>query len=284
MPETPNVRLTLPGRAENVLVVRQALTGLAGFLVLDAIETNDVNTAATEACNNVVMHAYMGAEGTLEVDAYVLENELWVVVRDHGVGLEAHRRASAARCELGERAEMSAMGGMGLAVIDALAERVEFVEADAGGMEVRMCFALARRAALTPCDAHWEAPASSGTAGGAIAVSLTPGAIVRAILPRVLSALAARAHFSTDRIYDLRLIADALAADAESSAGGGHLAIAVTVAPRRLELRTEPLRAGFAERVVIDGLAPAIERLMDARRVVASPPGEALELVLMDSG
>jgi serine/threonine-protein kinase RsbW len=67
MAEIPNVCLSLPNRPENVLVVRQALTGVAGAIGLDAVETNDLNTAVTEACNNVVMHAYGGDEGPLEV-------------------------------------------------------------------------------------------------------------------------------------------------------------------------------------------------------------------------
>jgi serine/threonine-protein kinase RsbW len=65
MAEIPNVRLSLSNRPENVLVVRQALTGVAGSLGLDAIETNDLNTAVTEACNNVVLHAYEGDPGPM---------------------------------------------------------------------------------------------------------------------------------------------------------------------------------------------------------------------------
>ena len=68
MAGTPNVRLSLSNRAENVLLVRQALSGLAEAVGLDPIALNDVSTAVTEACNNVVLHAYGGGEGPLEVE------------------------------------------------------------------------------------------------------------------------------------------------------------------------------------------------------------------------
>ena len=87
MAEIPNVRLSLPNRPENVLIVRQALTGVAECLGLDAIDTNDINTAVTEACNNVVMHAYADREGPLEVELYTLADAITVVVRDHGEGM-----------------------------------------------------------------------------------------------------------------------------------------------------------------------------------------------------
>jgi serine/threonine-protein kinase RsbW len=279
MPESPNVRLSLPNRPENALVVRQALTGLAGVLTLDAIETNDLNTAVTEACNNVVTHAYRGEEGPLEVDVHVLAGTLAVIVRDHGVGMVERECASPI-----------AGGGMGLAVIDALARRVAFTEPAGGGTEVHMEFALSKPVALEPVgdggpeDGDGTGPVSTELAS-TVVVELAPSALAQAVLPRVLSVFAARAHFSTDRISDVQLVADVLAANARESVDGRHLAVGVTVAPRRLELRIGPLRAGRGESLVVaaaDGLAPVIDRLTDAKRVAPAESGETLELHLVD--
>ena len=52
------VSLRLPARPENVAVVRQALTGLGDAYDLDPELLGDIKTAVTEACNNVVLHAY----------------------------------------------------------------------------------------------------------------------------------------------------------------------------------------------------------------------------------
>jgi serine/threonine-protein kinase RsbW len=295
MPEIANVRLRLPNRPENVLVVRQALTGVAGVLALDAIETNDLNTAVTEACNNVVMHAYEGEEGPMEVDAYVLPDTIAVVVRDRGVGIDP-----------------AAGAGMGLAVIDALAERVAFSQPPGGGTEVRIEFPLSGKKVILEALADGDGdgdgdgrmvhasarPASDGDAqtvappawrrGGsssAIEVELAPSELARAVLPRVLSALAARAHFSTDRISDVQIVADVLAANAGESIDGSHLAVGVTIARRNLELRVGPLRVGRGESVIAaaaDGLAPVIERLTDGKRVAGDGSCETLELRLVD--
>ena len=124
MAETPNVCLSLSNRPENVLVVRQALTGVADSLGLDAIETNDLNTAVTEACNNVVLHAYAGGEGPLEVDVFALADGLAVTVRDRGGGIGL--RPS-------ERHPDDVHGGIGVPVINALSRHAEFKDLDGGG-------------------------------------------------------------------------------------------------------------------------------------------------------
>jgi serine/threonine-protein kinase RsbW len=256
MAEIPNVHLSLPNSAENVLVVRQALSGVAAVLALDAIETNDVNTAVTEACNNVVMHAYGGGDGPLEVDVYALRQLLTVVVRDRGRGIRPpepdheHERAGEGEGE-GELERAGAHTGMGIPVIEALSRRVEFTEPTDGGTRVRMEFDAPTAPALAPIDGddgdddddddgRASAPDGRDPLPGAIELQLAPNAIARAVLPRVLSALAARAYFSTDRIADVQLIADVLAANAEDSIGASQLDVGVRIAPRNLELRVGP--------------------------------------------
>ncbi len=242
MAETPNVHLSLPNNAENVLLVRQALSGVAAVLALDAIETNDLNTAVTEACNNVVMHAYDGEDGPLEVDVYALPDALTVVVRDRGGGIRP-------------REHEYAHTGMGIPVIQALARGVEFAEPLDGGTEVRMEFdapkqpSLARVSCATDSPRTGEPIDGGGRASAAIAHSwlpgtielrLAPNAIARAVLPRVLSAIAARAYFSIDRITDVQVVAAMLAAKAGESIVDDRLDVSVTVAPRNLELRVGP--------------------------------------------
>ncbi len=280
MGEIPNVRLGLHSRAENVLVVRQALSGVAESIGLDAIQSNDLNTAVSEACNNVVVHAYRdgGGEGPLEVDVYVLAeaDAVAVVVRVRGSGMRARR------------AHEDDRAGMGLPVIDALASRVQFTDLPGGGTEVRMEFAAPNAAALEPIAGAEPRPRSPAAGGpsSTVELGLAPSAIACAVLPRVLCALAARAHFSTDRISDVQLVADVLAANAGDSIGASHLQVDVDLAPRRLELRVGPLRAGRGESLLAaaDGLAPVIERLTDATHVARArgEGAETLELRLLD--
>ena len=50
--------ITLPGRPENVAVVRHAVAGLAEQIGMDEPGIADLKTVVTEACMNVVVHAY----------------------------------------------------------------------------------------------------------------------------------------------------------------------------------------------------------------------------------
>jgi len=130
-----------------------------------------------------------------------------------------------------------------------------------------------------------ERPGAGEDGASAVSLRLAPAAVARAVLPRVLSTLAARAHFSTDRISDIQLIADVLAANAGNSVDGAHLCIDVALAPRSLALRLGPLHSGRGESLMAaaaDGLAPVVERLTDGTRVSPGERGETLELQLVD--
>ena len=70
------VEFSLPALAANVPLVRHALAGLAEALEMEPPEVADLKTVVTEACMNVVVHAYDdGERGLLEVDAWP-EDEL----------------------------------------------------------------------------------------------------------------------------------------------------------------------------------------------------------------
>jgi serine/threonine-protein kinase RsbW len=277
MDEPPNVCLTLSNQPDNVLLVRETLSGMAETVGVDGVDLNDIRTAVTEACNNVVLHAYEGDEGPLQVELYVNAETVEVVVRDHGTGIKPHIRSD----------EEAALG-IGLSIIQALAPRVEFKDVDGGGTEVRMEFATPTAQALPwqrrngfqrPRMAHSQLATTTGVAVG-------PDTLARKVLPRVMCVLAARAHFTTDRISDTELVADVLVSEAFAPSTGDHLNVSVTVEPRSLELRVGPLDSGSAERVIAsspaEGVGPVIERLTDDRRIASEGPSEMLELSLHD--
>ena len=88
------LRLVMPARAENVPVIRHALTGVATALRLDARTVDNLRLAITEACTNVVRHAYDGAAGTLEVRVRSTPEAVTVDVRDFGAGMRPRRGSS----------------------------------------------------------------------------------------------------------------------------------------------------------------------------------------------
>jgi anti-sigma regulatory factor (Ser/Thr protein kinase) len=123
-----DVQLTLPARAENVAVVRHALGGLGEALALHPQTLSDVKLAVTEACTNVVVHAYGDGEGPMEVAASVDGDALRVTVRDEGMGIVP-------------RPDSPGLG-LGLPLIATLTESLELGKASDDRTEVTMVFRL----------------------------------------------------------------------------------------------------------------------------------------------
>jgi anti-sigma regulatory factor (Ser/Thr protein kinase) len=129
----PEVALTMPARAEGVGVIRQALSGIADALDFDPAILSDMKMAVTEACTNVVVHAYDEDAGVLEVEMTADEAGLTIVVRDHGTGIQPRPA----------RRDTPALG-LGLPLIAALSDAFELKGSAGQGTEVRMTFAYAR--------------------------------------------------------------------------------------------------------------------------------------------
>ena len=129
---TDALLLTLASVPDNVPVVRHAVRGLLDGREVPETVTADVLLAVTEACTNVVQHAYGGrpsTAGEMEVTAdWAGADELVVVVRDRGRGFAP-------------RVDSPGLG-LGLPVIAAVTRRLELRETPGGGTEVVMAFAL----------------------------------------------------------------------------------------------------------------------------------------------
>ena len=147
----PEVLLSMPARPEGVGVVRQALAGMADALDFEPSVLADMKMAVTEACTNVVVHAYQEEAGTLEVEMIADEAGLTIVVRDHGLGIQPRPA----------RSEPPALG-LGLPLIAALSDAFELKGSAGQGTEVRMTFAYVRD--MDPADAN-PVPGTVGADG-----------------------------------------------------------------------------------------------------------------------
>jgi serine/threonine-protein kinase RsbW len=128
---TPDLELSLPARAENVAVVRHAVGGLGDVLEIDDQVLSDIKLAVTEACTNVVVHAYPDGEGPMGLRASVAADHVAIVIHDQGRGIVP-------------RADSPGLG-LGLPLIATLAESLELGTSDDEQTEVRMTFALTSR-------------------------------------------------------------------------------------------------------------------------------------------
>jgi serine/threonine-protein kinase RsbW len=126
---TADMELALEARAENIAIVRHALGGFAEAYAVSESKLADIRLAVTEACANVVVHAYQGSEpGAMEVLASMEDDEMIVCVRDWGRGIRP-------------RPDSPGLG-LGLSLIAALAETVQLGHDEAEHTEVRMTFSL----------------------------------------------------------------------------------------------------------------------------------------------
>ena len=274
--DAPAVRLELDSRAETLTLVRGVLAGVAELIGLDPELLDDLKTAVSEACNNVVMHAYDGEIGPLSVRMYIEPEAIEVVVLDQGAGLPPLAPAD------------ETIRGVGLSVIRALAEQAEFRKGPDGGTEVRMTFAGQRDGKPLfhlPSRAGPDDHAGDWLSGDAV-VSLSPISLLAGVLGRVARALAARARFSLDRFSDVYLVTDAIAAHAGRSAEGVRMSFAISTGAQRLELMIGPFAAGSGNQ--LRQLAPeysaasALTMLSDELDVRIHDGGEILYVVMLD--
>jgi serine/threonine-protein kinase RsbW len=127
-----DVKLTLPARPENVSVIRHVLGAFADSLRLPDDLVEDLRLAVTEACTNVVRHAYPPEHaGPVEISIQSLEDQVTVTVSDHGRGIGTSSDTTGP--------------GLGLPLIAAIANDVELRPVPGGGSRVAMTFSRQRR-------------------------------------------------------------------------------------------------------------------------------------------
>ena len=270
----PEFRLVMPSRAENVAVVRQVLRGAIEVLGLEENRLLDINASVSEACNNVVVHAYEGDEGPMEIYLCVGEAEIEVVVIDRGVGI----KPKVPEPEL-------EVQGLGLSLIQTLTDRVEVLGGAGKGTKVRMAFAL-----NGPVDT-WERVLDEREnevpmPPGELVVAVTAGPMAAPVLGRLIAMLAARAGFSLEGISEAQFVTDALAAYAPGSVLGGRIRLGIDVPDGKVLLRVGPVEQGAAQRMVeasaVGDLPPVLERLTEQQQVERADGGEVLALTLGD--
>ena len=128
----PTVRLTIPARAEYITLCRLALTGIARVRALPDELLADLKLALTEAASNSVRHAYAGDHaGVVEISYKLLPDRLVIEVTDEGEGFDPAEERGAPE-ELSE-------GGLGIAIIRAIADTVE-IGKQPGGRGSRLRF------------------------------------------------------------------------------------------------------------------------------------------------
>ncbi len=257
--------MVLPAKPENVAVIRHALAGLAEEIGMDEPGLADLKTVVTEACMNVVVHAYKGHPGPLNVEAMPDADGLTVVVRDEGVGIRP-QAADADRDSL----------RLGLSLIAALSGSFSISGGLDQGTEITMRVPLKGGGASGTTDPVEMKPFPADRTE----VIIDRSELLGPVLARVVGALAARRELSVDRVSDVVLITDAIAASAPTRFEDGRVRLGLEEQPGGIDLRLGPMEAGAASRIreelKVPDVGGSLETLADELTVEESDDGEYL--------
>jgi serine/threonine-protein kinase RsbW len=132
MNDHDDLHIALPARPDSVSEVRHAVARRAERLGMAAERIDDLKTVVSEACANVVQHAYEDREepGSLEVDLTCEDDQVGVVVRDFGGGIRSRRVPGRPSLRLGLR------------LIGALSSRFHLISTRDRGTEIRILVTL----------------------------------------------------------------------------------------------------------------------------------------------
>lgn len=126
------VSLSMPAKSDYLLLGRLVLTGIASVRTLTDEELADLKLVLTEACANIVRHAYGSGAGEIHVTYELTDDVLTLLVADDGRGI-------------GERGVPGVDDvGLGLRLIEALSDELEIRAGEGGrGTVVRLRRTLA---------------------------------------------------------------------------------------------------------------------------------------------
>lgn len=268
---SPELQLALPARADNVIVVRQAVAGLGEAIGMSAQRIDDLKTVVTEACNNVVIHAYEGEPGPLIVSAASSPEGVEIAVSDRGRGFQPHAAEE----------EMSL--GLGLPLIASLSDSFEVRGGRGDGTTTLIRFSLVAS----------ERPSGNGDVRQLqeeLEVAIEPGSLVRPVLARVIGAVAARAEFPVDRLSETVLLGDAVSAHRSEDFAAGRVQVSIKDGGGRLQVRVGPLVEGGGERILsqmdLPGEAGSLRALAHSMEVTRATDteGREAEYLLIEVG
>jgi serine/threonine-protein kinase RsbW len=120
------LRLFLEAEPQSIRLARTAVATLAEEIGIGEPALGDVKTVVSEACSNVVRHAYPDGSGSFELEAFAAGEEISIVVRDFGSGVKPRLEPDPGGLRLG------------IGLISSLSSHYEISGHGEGGTEVRI--------------------------------------------------------------------------------------------------------------------------------------------------
>lgn len=250
--ESPRLELRASADKDGLPMARQALRALGQSVDADFDALHDAELALGEACSNAIRHAYDDAGGAIGVTIEVRGGAIRAVVRDSGRGMPD--RLPSAR----------GVGGLGLKLIDAIADDVDIRSARGLGTEVAMALPVAGS----------PNPVGAGTA-------------IERVVRRLVAIAAAQSDMPPARITEALMAAEIAAREAPKRIVEGAVRLRIERDAGGVEMLLGPLVPGGAEAILaVSEVAPLgsiLERLADEVRTVppeTGRPSDGEELAL----
>jgi anti-sigma regulatory factor (Ser/Thr protein kinase) len=120
------MQFSLVAEPDSIGTTRHAVADLAKRLGIEEPVLGDLKTMVSEACSNVIRHAYPEGGGSFEVEALRDAENLTIIVRDSGAGMRPLVQAEPSSLRLG------------LGLISTLSSHFEIADNPGGGTEVLM--------------------------------------------------------------------------------------------------------------------------------------------------
>jgi anti-sigma regulatory factor (Ser/Thr protein kinase) len=220
----PEFALRLPAEADNLPLLRQGFRSFANVVGID--DPADAELGVTEACANVIKHAYEDG-GEVELRLSRPDSRLEAKVVDSGSGIPEPVLAA-------RRSE----DGFGLVLMDGVAADLA-LSSSPSGTTVTMQF---------PIEGD---PPEDGAARHEL------------VLRRIVALLAAQADLSYDRLMEVVMAGELLGRHSLPHLSGEVLTVLADSGPGFVELRSGPYRGGGADAVLADTEVPVIGRVLE---------------------
>lgn len=119
------IRLEIPAHANYVELVRLSLYGIASNMGFSLEAIDDMKVAATEACNNAVLHANPeGHANTIIIVFEIMATGLTIRIKDNGPGFDFSEAIAKESSLHNMEIQELPIGGLGLYLMQALMDNV----------------------------------------------------------------------------------------------------------------------------------------------------------------
>jgi len=135
--EKEKYKLKIPSKTDNLEIIRSFVSHVAELVGFDADETYKIELAVDEACANVIKHAYEKQDTNYQIDLVIeIDVQKFVIyITDQGKGFDVEKVLNKNVKEY--LAEMR-VGGLGIHLIKALMDEVEFISKPGEKTKVKM--------------------------------------------------------------------------------------------------------------------------------------------------